>query len=718
MPRKQNSSSSEPAAVSSTAAGVVSASSSWGAERDRSRANQAKKSKEGRDIAPLPAVVNPERKAKAAQDYEFFCRTYFPNTFNLPWSTDHRELIEDIQVIVVDGGQKAFAMPRGTGKTSLCEAAVLWATLYGYCLFPLVIGSDAGSALEILESIQKELETNDLLLEDFPEVCYPIRRLEGIAHRCKGQLLDGERTHIHWASDCIVLPSVPGSKASGSLIAVAGLTGRLRGMKFKRPDGTSVRPDLVLLDDPQTDESARSPSQCATRKRLVNGAVLGLAGPGKEIAALMPCTVIAPGDLSDELLDREKNPQWRGKRTAMVKSWPTNQALWDQYAEIWANSLRAGNDGQEATDFYAANREQMDAGFVVSWPARKKTREISGQQHAMNLRLKLGDVAFFAEYQNAPLIETQGEEMLTAGEISKKLNGLRRGAVPVGRDHVTAFIDVQGNLLYWMVVAWAQDFTGDIVDYGSWPDQKTDYFSKRGARRTLKKTFPKKDQNGQIYAGLEQLTEQLLGRKWIREGDGAEMRITRCPIDANWGESTDTVYLFCRQTKWAGVVIPSHGKYVGASSKPWEQYVRREGELLGNHWMLPSVKEKRAVRHLLVDTNFQKTFVHQRLSVAMGDRGCLALPGRRRDGKAIGADEHRMLSEHLVAEYRVKTQGNGRTVDEWKPLPGRPDNDFLDCLVGNAVAASMLGCSALASTTKPRPKGQAAKPRRKVSYLE
>jgi hypothetical protein len=59
---------------------------------------------------------------------------------------------------------------------------------------------------------------------------------------------------------------------------------------------------------------------------------------------------------------------------------------------------------------------------------------------------------------------------------------------------------VQGNLLYWMVVAWAQDFTGDIVDYGSWPDQKSDYFSKRGARRTLKKTFPKKDQNGQIYA--------------------------------------------------------------------------------------------------------------------------------------------------------------------------------------------------------------------------
>ena len=30
-------------------------------------------------------------------------------------------------------------------------------------------------------------------------------------------------------------------------------------------DGKTVRPSLVVLDDPQTDESARSPSQCANR---------------------------------------------------------------------------------------------------------------------------------------------------------------------------------------------------------------------------------------------------------------------------------------------------------------------------------------------------------------------------------------------------------------------------------------------------------------------
>jgi hypothetical protein len=45
----------------------------------------------------------------------------------------------------------------------------------------------------------------------------------------------------------------------------------------------------------------------------------------------------------------------------------------------------------------------------------------------------------------------------------------------------------------------------------------------------------------------------------------------------------------------------------------------------------------------------------------------------------------------LTAEYPVTTSGRGRTVEEWKQRVERPDNHWLDCLVGCAVAASMLG---------------------------
>jgi hypothetical protein len=327
--------------------------------------------------APADAQT-PRAERRPSDSFEFFCRAYFPLTFNLPWSSITARRSTIIETVVRGGGQLAYAMPRGSGKTSLAEAAVLWATLYGYRQFPPGDRLRRTSAIEILESIKKELECNDELLADFPEVCYPIRRLEGIAHRCNGQTFEGKRTHMHWAADGIVLPTIPGSAASGCIIAVAGLTGRIRGMKFKRPDGSSVRPDLVILDDPQTDESARSPSQCNTRKRLVNGAVLGLAGPGKKIAALMPCTVVAPGrPVRRAARSGEEPAVARQAHGDGEGAGPRSEKLWEEYAEIRARTASApATTASEATDFYAANREQMDAGFVVSWPARKKTGTI------------------------------------------------------------------------------------------------------------------------------------------------------------------------------------------------------------------------------------------------------------------------------------------------------------------------------------------------------
>jgi len=76
--------------------------------------------------------------------------------------------------------------------------------------------------------------------------------------------------------------------------------------------------------------------------------------------------------------------------------------------------------------------------------------------------------------------------------------------------------------------------------------------------------------------------------------------------------------------------------------------------------------------------------VHARLVVAMGDPGCLSLFGR-------DASKHQLFAEHITAEYRVRTEARGRVVDEWKLRAGNPDNHWLDCLVGCAVAASIQG---------------------------
>jgi hypothetical protein len=670
----------------------------YDAQRERALARSKALSLSGRDIGELPEVVDTDRRRECEGSFRLFCETYFPQTFTMAWSDDHLKVIAKIEQAVLEGGLFAMAMPRGSGKTTLCEIACLWAILSGARECVALIGADEEHAANMLDSIKAELENNELLLADFPEVVYPIQCLEGIHQRAGGQLYQGTQTHIGWTAREIVLPTMPDSKASGAIIRVAGITGRIRGMKHKQPDGQSVRPSLVLIDDPQTDESARSPSQCATREKILAGAILGLAGPGRKIAGLMTITVVRPDDMADRLLDREKHPQWQGERTKMVYAFPSNEALWAKYAEIRAEGLRSDAGIAAATEFYRQHREAMDEGAVIAWPERFNHDELSAIQHAMNLKLQ-DEAAFWAEYQNEPLPEDEpDEDLLSADEIAAKVNGHKRGEVPVGCTHLTMFIDVQGKALFWLVAAWADDFTGHIIDYGTEPDQTPTsgaYFTLRDIRRTLMVAAPRAGQEGAIYAGLERLCERTLGREWRRD-DGAMVRVDRCLIDANWGASTDVVYQFCRQSKYANILLPSHGRYVGASSIPFSEYKRKRGDRVGLNWRIPNTAGKRAVRHVVFDTNYWKSFIHARLAVPMGDPGCLALYGRK-------PDAHRLIAEHLTAEYRVKTEGRGRTVDEWKLRANSLDNHWLDCLVGSAVAASIQGAVLFSTGSKPMP---------------
>lgn len=265
----------------------------------------------------------------------------------------------------------------------------------------------------------------------------------------------------------------------------------------------------------------------------------------------------------------------------------------------------------------------------------------------MNLKL-IDEGAFWAEYQNEPLPEDLGtEEQLTTAGIVNKLNG----------------------------------HTKDIV--------------------------PQAGLEGCLYGGLKALSEEYLAKEFTRD-DGAAMRIERCLIDANWGQSTDVVYQFCRESQFANVLLPSHGKYIGASSKPMNEYKKVPGDRVGYNWRMPNIRGKRTVRHVVYDTNFWKSFVASRFLTALGDKGSLSLWGR-------SAEAHMLFSEHMTAEYRIKTEGRGRRVEEWKMRPEAKDNHWFDGVVGNAVAASMVGC--ILPGTDRLPEKKAAKPKVKLSDL-
>ena len=591
------------------------------------------------------------------------------------------------QCVMVDSPSHMYLAGRRmvpTHNSSLSEAAAVWAMLYGHREFVCLVGATETAALEMLESIRTEIESNELLDADFPEVCYPISKLEGIVSRANGQTVHGERTRITWTANEIVLPTVKDSVSSGIIVRCAGITGRIRGMRYKRSDGRSVRPDLVIVDDPQTRDSARSLSQNRTRERILSGDILGLAGPGRKIAGIMPCTVIERGDMADVILDRDKHPEWNGERCKMLYAMPSHMELWEEYFSVMDESLRELGNISRATEFYRENRERMDEGAVVAWPERHNDDEESALQNAMNL-MHRDHFAFSSEYQNEPMSDDDDmDRMLSADEIASKTNGLDRMVVPLDCHRLTMFVDVQKTCLFYTVCAFADDFTGAVIEYGTFPEQNTRRFSLSTITRRLCDIY-KSSVEAQLYSGISALVKDKASCVYRRE-DGTELQIGLIAIDANWGISTDIVYQFCRQTEFRGRVIPAHGRYVGASSKPMSEYRKKPGERVGLNWIVTSSASQRAIRHIAFDTNFWKSFVHERLASPIGESGCLTLYGSR-------PYEHELYAEHMTAEFRVRTQGRGRTVDEWKLRPDRSDNHWLDCTVGCAVLASSMGCA-------------------------
>jgi phage terminase large subunit GpA-like protein len=332
--------------------------------------------------------------------------------------------------------------------------------------------------------------------------------------------------------------------------------------------------------------------------------------------------------------------------------------------------------------------------------------------------LHKNEATFWSEYQNEPQArEDDPAGLLTAEDIQTRLNSLKAGVVPLGADYLTMFVDVHKEVLFYVVAAWERDFTGYVIDYGTWPDQGRSHFNLREAPRTLQNASKSSALEGQLVEGLDKLTTDRLGREWQRE-DGAAMRIGLCLIDANWAQSTDVVYQVCRRSVHAAVLMPSHGQFVGGANKPWSETARKKGERQGLHWRIPASRGPRAVRHVLIDTNFWKSCIHQRYATPVGDRGSLSLWGR-------SGSVHRLFAEHQTAEYRVRVEARGRVVDEWKTRVGKPDNHWLDGMVGCGAAASILGAVLLERLPRGGPPAESPdgkqnkdRPKReKVRYL-
>lgn len=651
------------------------------------------KSLERRDIGKIPPIENPARRALARKNLRCFCEEYFPKRFKLSWAKFHLEVIDRFERAILDGGKVSLAMPRGTGKTTLAEAAALWAVLYGFRRFFLITAANKGEAKKVLDALKAAVSENKRLLEDFPEAVYPFKKLGGSAHLARGQMYLGELTNIGWNSSELVFPNIPGSPASGAKIATVGINGAIRGKSTELPDGTKQRPDFVLIDDPQTEKTAASPRLVEKMEDIVNKGIEGLVGPGEELAEIATVTVIQEDDFADRLLDRKRYPQWNGLRFSAVPKMPERMDLWEKYREIKKDSAK------EATEFYRENREEMDRGSEVSWPENfNRRKELSALQAEMN-RWCDNEASFFSERQNAPLRPGSGTILVPPKEIIKRLNGLERSLVPMEAQRLTAFIDVHDDLFYYAITAWAEDFTGYVIDYGVYPEQSARriQFSKSDKTLfTLAKKFPNLKTDSAILEGLTELIKQIVDRQFEVDeetDDGLQNTVYVERLLVDCGFKWRLVEQAIDRAVAKNAAKPSKGEAHGAKDIPIAEMKRKGSIRSGNFWYEDNVRG-RSKRVVSIDTNYWKEQVHASLARNVGERGGLSFWGMDRN-------VHRMIADHLNAEAVTLVEAKGRKINEWKAVV--KDNHLFDCVVGCFAAASTIGIDP-GEKIKARPK--------------
>jgi len=559
------------------------------------------------------------------------------------------------------------------------------------------------------------------------------QNLRGEAKQEQAELLEKVRLYDH-------PPTEPGTnnpfwldrwmtKNAGIQIVTAGVEGSIRGEADIHPITLEQpRPDLVLLDDVQKDSKAESIVICDKLIRLIDGAISGLAPPGHHIAALMPCTVIREGDVADTYLDRSKKPEWMGERCSMVIQWPPGITdrqisletkagiLWNQYDEIRRESLRLHEDTHLATDFYAANRAVMDDGFIVSWEGRynkdisSRSYELSAQQHAMNLRMKSPET-FPAEFQNQGHKGAEGEILISAAQLAAKTVAVDRNTVPIDAPIISAFIDVQDEILFYAVLAVSNDYTGCFIDYGTWPQVDARYFTKSQTSawshltREFFRAYPDyrdkaiKTDGGKVRAPLEAkiyyalsvAVPWLFNKRFAKlDQFNTEMRVARLAIDARWGQASDCIRRYIRESG-NDRIIPYYGQPFPPTNKQIEEYVLTDGWQF-EHQRHPVKSPKWIIRpnpdgtyYLAADVNRLKDFLFARLASPPGSPGSISLYNAT-------ADKHEMFASHVCnSEFPEPVSARGITKNMWQERTGRPDNDYLDCSCGCIAVASTLG---------------------------
>ena len=679
-------------------------------------------SKTVRELGKLPDCSNAELRESMRLDLVKFAKTCYPHIVTSEFGKPHLDLLAALQSAVLNGESACLALPRGYGKSSLALIAATWAILYAHRRYIVLIGASASAGQRLIRNIRSELLYNPILGADgvtpdsddsnltdgglYPEVTYPIRKIGNMHARAAGQIYKGVPTRITLATDRIVLPTIEGSFCSGLIIESTGLNGEIRGKNHTTSAG-SLRPDLVLVDDPQTDKSARSATQVENRYNLISGCLSGLSAVDRPIAMVASVTVVEDGDLACRLLTA---PHWRSVKYGVVNKLPNEEQLelWSDYnnlrVKLIADGLNDKEIQQELNAFFLLHQDAMTGEMEPTWAAFQNPGDISPLQKIMQLYYEdFG--AFVRERMNDPaLAQTLEQTRLTVEGLEGKINNYKRGTVPIDVEAITCGCDSQTIGIYFCIVGHAVDGTCYVLDYGKLPK----------GRKNLPGLYGDKPLEECVYLGYTDLLRVLLNRRFTRV-DGLEMNIGKILCDASHGATSAKVQqaiIDCQDPR----IQPVFGRASTPDTLLFSK--KKPGELSGQGWRMPPIRAAKDAngnrlinpRHVLLDVNSWKSTLRSKLLARQGTAGNMSIFND-------AAANHREFFLHLTSEKANVLTGKYGTIDVWRLLPNR-QNHYWDVLNYATAAGSMVTFNGGAASRNPYVNSQFERKRVKLSEIQ
>lgn len=289
-------------------------------------------------------------------------KRFFPDYFKLPFGQHHRELDAAIRRWHRQRGVKAAVeAPRGCAKSTMLT---FLDPLYAICErledYILILADTHTQASKHVQGIQFELENNPALAEAYPHVC-------GIGPK--------------WSSDGILT-------RNGVRVEPLGAGQKIRGRREK-----AARPSHIIIDDPEGELAAVSPTARKTIRDWATKAVLK-AGHSRTNFTVAG-TVIHRECLVAHLAHL---PGWESMSFKSIIKWPDRMDLWDLWERILQdNTISQAEADTQAKIFFEEHEEEMLEGAEVLWP------ELEDLYALMFMRASDGHTSFESEKQNNPI---------------------------------------------------------------------------------------------------------------------------------------------------------------------------------------------------------------------------------------------------------------------------------------------------------------------------